>query len=188
VSIDEAGSANVDRRVSPELRPSLPPHPVPAERPSGIRIDGLVAHPVVVAGADLATLQRVELREPFACEEGWQTPPLGWSGVRLLDVLALATPRSDAPWVRVSSGGYAVPLALAEARDALLADTLNGEPLPPQHGAPWRLVVPGAACFTSVKWVDRLELAPQPGPPTGEAIARARLTPPPVPPIRLPVT
>jgi len=40
---------------------------------------------------------------------------------------------------------------------------------------PWRLVVPGDACFTSVKWVDRIELAAEPGEGSGERIARARL-------------
>jgi DMSO/TMAO reductase YedYZ molybdopterin-dependent catalytic subunit len=34
---------------------------------------------------------------------------------------------------------------------------MNGEPLPPQHGFPLRLVVPGWYGMTSVKWLDRIE-------------------------------
>jgi sulfane dehydrogenase subunit SoxC len=38
-----------------------------------------------------------------------------------------------------------------------LAYEMNGEPLPPQHGYPLRLLVPGWYGMTSVKWLDRIE-------------------------------
>jgi DMSO/TMAO reductase YedYZ molybdopterin-dependent catalytic subunit len=115
------------------------------------------------------------MEEPFVCEEGWQTPALTWEGVRLLDVLELGEPRSGAGWVRVCAGDYAVPLAVNDAAAAVLAERLNGELLGLDHGGPWRLVIPGASCFTSVKWVDRLQLAAEPGDASGERIARGRL-------------
>jgi DMSO/TMAO reductase YedYZ molybdopterin-dependent catalytic subunit len=163
-----------------EFRPILPKHPIPEEvlkqqSPGELRVEGLVARPLVLNAADLAGLPRVELVEPFVCEEGWQTPAQTWRGVRLLDVIALAKPEPGPAWVRVSSGEYAVPLSMDHAAEALLAERLNGEPLGPEHGGPWRLVVPGSSCFTSAKWVDRLELAAKPGEASGEAIARARL-------------
>ena len=40
---------------------------------------------------------------------------------------------------------------------------------------PVRLVVPGADCFTSIKWLDRIELRAEPGPNTGREIALGRL-------------
>src|SRR5579875_1271218 len=163
-----------------EQRERLPVHPLPQEVRSHaavprLAIDGLVAEPRTLSPDALAALPRATLTEPFACEEGWMVPGLRWEGVRLGDVLALAAPCPEARYVRVCSGEYAVPLALEEARAALLADRLNGAPLPLEHGAPWRLVVPGGRCFTSVKWVTRLELTAEPGEPTGERIARARL-------------
>jgi DMSO/TMAO reductase YedYZ molybdopterin-dependent catalytic subunit len=69
-------------------------------------------------------------------------------------------------------------VALADCERAVLAIYLNGRPLEIEHGAPWRLVLPGGSCFTSVKWVERLELAAQPGEQSGRAIARARLEQP----------
>jgi sulfane dehydrogenase subunit SoxC len=59
---------------------------------------------------------------------------------------------------------YARSLPLAEAlRDeVLLAYELNGAPLPPQHGFPLRLVVPGWYGMTNVKWLASIELVREP--------------------------
>ncbi|HEY7065197.1 MAG TPA: molybdopterin-dependent oxidoreductase [Chloroflexota bacterium] len=163
-----------------EHRDALPAHPVPAAvqtraTDAPLRVDGLVARPGTHAAAELAALPRAELAEPFVCEEGWQVPGLRWRGVRLADALALAGPLGAGRHVRVYAGEYAVPLSLDQAGEALLAEALNGEPLTVEHGAPWRLVVPGGQCFTSVKWVERLEVTAEPGANDGARIARARL-------------
>lgn len=163
-----------------ETRDRLPAFPVPsaaveqAAHPT-LQIGGLVAQPRTLTPADLAALPRTHLADPFTCEEGWSVPGLRWQGVRLSAVLALANPLPNARYVRICSGEYAVPVPLDQAGDALLADWLNGEPLQLEHGAPWRLVLSGAQCFTSVKWVTHLELTAEPGSNTGEQIARARL-------------
>ena len=48
------------------------------------------------------------------------------------------------------------------AGDAFLAYEVNGVPLPPQHGFPLRLVVPGWYGMTSVKWLSRITLVDEP--------------------------
>ena len=55
-------------------------------------------------------------------------------------------------------------LALADAMgpDVLLAYELNGVPLPPQHGFPLRLVVPGWYGMTNVKWLRRIRVTDRP--------------------------
>jgi DMSO/TMAO reductase YedYZ molybdopterin-dependent catalytic subunit len=161
-------------------RESLPTHPVPPGRrtPSAapaLRITGLVAQPLTVTPTDLAALARVDLADDFTCEEGWSVRGLRWQGVRLADMLALARPDSSARFVRVCSGEYAVPLPLPEADRAVICDQLNGQQLPLEHGAPWRLVIPGGVCYTSVKWVDWLEVAAEAGDNSGQRIARARV-------------
>jgi sulfite oxidase len=47
-----------------------------------------------------------------------------------------------------------VDKALDPAGDVLLAFEMNGAPLPPDHGFPVRVVVPGVAGCRSVKWVS----------------------------------
>jgi sulfane dehydrogenase subunit SoxC len=46
--------------------------------------------------------------------------------------------------------------------EVLLAYEMNGAPLPPQHGFPLRLVVPGWYGMTNVKWLSRIELVDAP--------------------------
>lgn len=55
-------------------------------------------------------------------------------------------------------------LAVDEAvrRGALVAYAMNGVPLPPAHGFPARLVVPGAYGMAAVKWLRRLVVTPAP--------------------------
>jgi DMSO/TMAO reductase YedYZ molybdopterin-dependent catalytic subunit len=46
--------------------------------------------------------------------------------------------------------------------DVLLAYEMNGEPLPPDHGHPVRLVVPGWIGIASIKWVGSIEVSDTP--------------------------
>ncbi|MGI9148157.1 MAG: molybdopterin-dependent oxidoreductase [Chloroflexota bacterium] len=162
------------------VRDQLPEHPLPQDihgrpTPATIRIQGLVAHAKLVDLSELAELPRRCIEEPFACAEGWTVPGLRWEGVALADVLATAEPKEAARFVRVCSGAYTISLPLSHTVGVLLCDTLNGLRLPIEHGGPWRLLVPGGQCFSSVKWVDRLELTADERPSTGERIARQRL-------------
>src|SRR5213082_3190179 len=50
----------------------------------------------------------------------------------------------------------------ALGEDLLLAYEMNGAPLPPQHGFPLRLVVPGWYGMTQVKWLTRIDVLDRP--------------------------
>jgi sulfite oxidase len=97
-----------------------------------------------------------------------------WAGVALADVLALAGPRREAAHVGfvgadvskevqpVQRFGGSIPLDKACRPEVLLAWTMNGEPLPPVHGAPLRVIVPGYIGARSVKWLERVEVRSAP--------------------------
>jgi sulfite oxidase len=58
--------------------------------------------------------------------------------------------------------GGSIPLEKACRPEVLLAWAMNGEPLPPVHGAPLRIVVPGYIGARSVKWLERVEVRTRP--------------------------
>jgi hydroxyacylglutathione hydrolase len=97
-----------------------------------------------------------------------------WGGVRLRDVLRAAGVEADAGHVaftgldqaeeegeRTVFGG-SIPLAYALGSDVVLADEMNGDPLPPVHGAPLRVVVPGYIGARSVKWLASVTVQDSP--------------------------
>lgn len=95
-----------------------------------------------------------------------------WRGVPLRDVLALAGVRPEAAFVMpvgVDPGeeedglGVRVPLPIDKALDpdTLVALEMNGAPLPPDHGFPARLLVPGWVGTYSIKWLRRIEVSRQ---------------------------
>jgi sulfite oxidase len=97
-----------------------------------------------------------------------------WTGVALGDVLALAGPLGEGTHVAfigadvcaeadpVQPFAGSIPLDKACRPEVVLAWGMNGEPLPPVHGAPLRVIVPGYIGARSVKWLERIEVRPTP--------------------------
>jgi len=56
----------------------------------------------------------------------------------------------------------ALPISEAMNENVMLAYEMNGAQLPPQHGAPLRLIVPGWYGMAHVKWLRRITLVAQP--------------------------
>jgi sulfane dehydrogenase subunit SoxC len=91
----------------------------------------------------------------------------GWTGVPLREILERAGLVVTEGWV-MAEGLDAVrmrrplPLWKALEEDTVLSTGMNGQPLPPDHGFPARLVVPGWAAVASVKWVGRIVVSGRP--------------------------
>jgi DMSO/TMAO reductase YedYZ molybdopterin-dependent catalytic subunit len=129
---------------------------------------GHVAQPLHLVDA-LAGLPRVEQVSDFHCVTTWSHRALRWGGVRFADfyklvLLPQAGPQSGAGLVelRGQDGAYTgMLLTDLLSPDVLLADTLNGEPLSIEHGAPLRLVAPQHYGYKSAKHLCRLEFKPE---------------------------
>jgi sulfane dehydrogenase subunit SoxC len=139
------------------------------ERPLSLDLEELRARPAVTlpvtmecAGNGRAGLHPRPLSQPWLLEAvgnaAWTGTPLG----ALLDEAGLADDVLELVFTGLDRGieggleqAYERSLPVEDARreEVLLAYELNGQPLPPQHGFPLRLLVPGWYGMTSVKWL-----------------------------------
>jgi DMSO/TMAO reductase YedYZ molybdopterin-dependent catalytic subunit len=143
-----------------------------------LSLEDLRARPAVtqVVTMECAGNGRARLM-PRPISQPWLLEAVGnseWTGVRLADLLDDAGLDEQAVELvftgldRGVEGGieqsYERSLTTAEARrdEVVLAYALNGQPLPPQHGFPVRLLVPGWYGMTSVKWLDRITAVAEP--------------------------
>jgi DMSO/TMAO reductase YedYZ molybdopterin-dependent catalytic subunit len=165
--------------------------PLVDEREWRLEIGGLVANPLRLSLDEIRALPRKTHIVTMECAGNGRalldprpkiTPPwhleavstAEWTGTPLASVLEAAGVRPEAVEIlfagldRGARGGhiniYERSLSVAEAAhpDILLAYEMNGEPLPPQHGAPLRAIVPGWYGMASVKWLHRLEAVAEP--------------------------
>ncbi|KIS25591.1 sulfite oxidase [Arthrobacter sp. SPG23] len=117
------------------------------------------------------------LLHPRPLSQPWRLEGVGtaeWTGVPLAYLLAQAGVDDDAVEVVFTGadagiqGGirqtYARSLPIKEALrpDVVLAYEMNGRELPPQHGYPLRLVVPGWYGMASVKWLESIQVLTHP--------------------------
>ena len=101
----------------------------------------------------------------------WKRGAVGmaeWTGIPLIEVLQAAGIQESAEAVQLigmdqgaPEGGFRRPLPLSKAidPDTLLVLRMNGAPLPKDHGAPVRALVPGWVGSSSVKWLGRIEVS-----------------------------
>jgi DMSO/TMAO reductase YedYZ molybdopterin-dependent catalytic subunit len=132
------------------------------------------AYRLTLIGARSITLTRdqvlalpqhaVEL--PIACVEGWSVSAR-WTGVRLTDLARLAGMPEPAG-ARVKSIQQVGPfkeavLSGGQVADpqSLLAVTINGSPLPWDHGYPARTIIPNAPGVHNTKWVNKITFLKQ---------------------------
>ena len=114
---------------------------------------------------ELDQLQRVEQASDFHCVTTWTKRSVRWSGVRFAEfyealVVPRASPTGDAEFVVLKGqDGYRVSMLLKDllAPDVLLADAVDGQPLPIANGAPVRLVAPAHYGYKNAKHINRIE-------------------------------
>ena len=155
-----------------------------------LSIDGLVDRPTALSMADVRARPKVTMPITMECagngrarltprpiSQPWLTEAIGtaeWTGTPLPPLLGDAGVARDAVEIVFTGADrgiqgeieqdYQRSLTIDEAMrdEVLLAYEMNGAPLPPQHGFPLRLVVPGWYGMTSVKWLTGITAVAEP--------------------------
>lgn len=145
--------------------------------PWAIAVNGLVTNTTLTM-SDIEALVQPQGAHIMECSGNFQSSGFGllsaaeWAGAPVTDVLALLDIDPAATRVRIagfdghstpSSGGHSTPGAswiftFADLENAFFATEMNGEPLPPHHGEPVRLLVPGWYGCSCIKWVNEIRL------------------------------
>ncbi|HVM56294.1 MAG TPA: molybdopterin-dependent oxidoreductase [Gaiellaceae bacterium] len=127
-----------------------------------LSVGGLVEQPVSLDYEELRALPRANQVSTFHCVTGWTVKDVHWGGVRIADVLARARPLPGAGALQFVSmeQPYVDYLTLPQTRlhDVMLAYEMDGKPLPREHGAPLRLVIPEMYGYKNVKWLAGINL------------------------------
>jgi DMSO/TMAO reductase YedYZ molybdopterin-dependent catalytic subunit len=149
-----------------------------------LEVGGLVNTPLKLTLADLKKLPNVTLTGVLECAGNgrsfykpgmpgtqWKFGSVGnarWTGVRLRDVLAKAGLKptaahllldgADVPMGTMPDFQRSLPLEKANHPDTMLAWAMNGKPLTAEHGFPLRVIAPGWAGDSWVKWLTKIEL------------------------------
>jgi len=131
-----------------------------------LSIGGLVDKPQKLTLSDLRALPSTTEAVTLECISndvgGPQMSTGMFSGVRLSDLIALASPQSSGSWAAFKSvDGYAesLPLSLINGQGSIMvAYDLNGAPLPTGHGFPARILVPGHYGMKGPKWLQSIDV------------------------------
>ncbi len=133
-----------------------------------LRVGGLTDRQLELSYQDLLDMRLLEQYATLACVSngvgGYLIGNARWAGARLADILDQAGVQPEGTQVVGRSiDGFTVgfPTELVyDGREPLVALTMNGEPLPREHGYPARLIVPGLYGYVSAtKWLSEIELA-----------------------------
>ncbi|MEO8424616.1 MAG: sulfite oxidase [Actinomycetota bacterium] len=164
--------------------------PAADERTWAVEVGGRVKRPLSLTMNDLKTRPAVTLPVTMECagngrarlhprplSQPWLSEAVGtarWTGTPLAPILDEAGLEADAVELVFRGADHGIQggiehdyersLTIADATrdEVMLVYEIDGRPLPPQHGFPIRLIVPGWYGMTSVKWLRSIAAVSQP--------------------------
>ena len=129
-----------------------------------LKIDGLVANPLTLSYPEVLALPRIEKVLTLECISnrigGNSLGNAKWTGTPLKPLLERAKPTPEAANVVLhAADGFTSghPIARLWNEQNFLAYQMNYEDLPPNHGYPVRIFIPGKFGMKQPKWITRIE-------------------------------
>ena len=121
-----------------------------------LRVDGLVRQPLFLSLDDLQRMPTISYTVKHHCVEGWSAIATS-QGVSMTAIMDRCAPLAGARYLKFQSfdSGYSNGWDLASAAhpQTILAYGMNGNPLPPAHGAPLRVYSPTKLGYKMTKYL-----------------------------------
>jgi DMSO/TMAO reductase YedYZ molybdopterin-dependent catalytic subunit len=134
-----------------------------------LKIHGLVQRPLTLTYPDITRMPSIRRVLTLECIGN---PPDGdaignaeWTGLELKPLLDRAGVRANAVYaaMRAADGYYTgIPVSELMRDENWLVYRMNGKPLPPEHGFPLRIFIPGKYGMKQPKWLTEIELVDKP--------------------------
>jgi DMSO/TMAO reductase YedYZ molybdopterin-dependent catalytic subunit len=136
--------------------------------PYQLAIGGLASNKIQLSYAELLNLPRTVQSSDFHCVEGWSVKDIAWGGIRFEEIVKIVRPLPEARYAIFHALGSTLsapqgqshyieclPISylLDPKNECLLALTMDGQPLPQDHGAPLRIIAPYSLAYKSIKFV-----------------------------------
>jgi DMSO/TMAO reductase YedYZ molybdopterin-dependent catalytic subunit len=141
---------------------SVPLEPSPEKW--SLNLHGEVVVSRTLSYSDLLSLPQVEITCDIHCVTSWSKLGMHWKGVPFREIVSLVRPAPSVRYVVMEcEQGFttSLPLDTLLEGDVLVAHTVEGAPLPPEHGGPVRMLVPKRYFYKSAKWLRGLRFARQ---------------------------
>ncbi len=131
-----------------------------------LSVGGSVQKPLRLSLSDLRGLTGATEYVTLECISnnvgGEQMSTGKFTGVRLRELLAMASPKANGTWAAFKArDGYteSIPMSLVQgAPEIIVAYELDGAPLPVSHGFPARMIIPGHYGMKGPKWLENIDL------------------------------
>lgn len=127
-----------------------------------LRISGMVETPLSLNYASLMKEPQIEIAATILCQDSSSSNFLmgnaRWQGILFQNLIDQAQVKPESNAVQFIAGdGYMMTFPLDQLDRAVLAFSMNGEPLKPDHGYPARIILPGQYGQKMPKWIQRIE-------------------------------
>lgn len=130
-------------------------------------LGGMVQTPLYLTYDDLLNYPSSEIECVIACignkAGGLLAGSALWQGVPLSTLFDQAQILPQARYARFfAADGYVTSVEIDQLQPAMLVYAMNGKSLPPEHGFPSRLIIPGLYGYKMPKWIQRISLSDLP--------------------------
>ncbi len=137
-----------------------------------LKLTGLVREPATLDWNRFSSMDTVTLVSDFHCVTGWSRLDNHWTGVRLRDIIRMASPDDSARYITfIAADAYRtyLPIEVCLGDENLLAFRWEGEDLSTETGGPVRVVIPKKYGYKSAKWLIEMRFTAHPEEGTWES-------------------